>query len=159
MMRTVAWVAIPFMAAAVGAQSAPSTQCPSVNGITASTSLSDSADAVRDTNRLRLDSRTTIDTTWTFDVRERTWNWPSFAASVGIGFNGGSMSGRAGGTTTAPDSAAARAWSICAAASVGMRNSTLTLRGARGTVHLRADVSALTGAGRTTRDTASRPRR
>jgi hypothetical protein len=143
-----------------GAQVVPRSACPMVNGIAASVSTTDSSAGARANSvGYPVDGRSAIDTTWTFDIRERTWTRPLFAASVGLGLTGGSAANAASGTTTAPDSAAARSWNVCAAASVGMRNPTLTLRGARGTVHLRADVSALKGAGRAVQDTTSRPRR
>ncbi|HJQ19953.1 MAG TPA: hypothetical protein VJ867_06345 [Gemmatimonadaceae bacterium] len=159
------WLAIlPCLATIqLQAQSGNAARCPVVDGITASVSTDDSSRAGAPAPPAapvpRLDARTAIDTTWSFNVTERTWSWPTLAASVGVGLSGGSAASRSGGMTTAPDSSAARAWSICAAASVGMRNSTLTLRGARGTVHLRADVSALQRAGRTTQDSTVRPRR
>ena len=156
---TQAWgvLALTLCAAAASAQ-APRTACPVVNGIAWSAGPADSARAPGDTMS-RQDSRTAIDTTWTFDIREKTWSWPEFAASVGLGFNGTRAPAGTGGTTPAPGSATGQAWSVCAAASVGMRNSTLTLRNARGTVHLRADVRALTDAARAVRDSAGRPRR
>jgi len=158
MKRLLLGAALLFGVSAAHAQNASARQCPMVNGLFASaTTTGDSLQPMRTT--ARVDERGVIDTTWTFDVRERTWSWREFAASVVLGFTSGSSASNTAGTTTAPRPAAASAWSVCAAASVGMRNSTLTLRGARGTVHLRADMSQLTRAGTTVRDTTSRPRR
>ena len=75
-----------------------------------------------------------IDTVIRFDVRERTWNWPYLAAHVGLGCQGQELTI---GTTTAPDSASRNRERLCAGALVEMRNSTLTLRNARGLVHVR----------------------
>lgn len=150
-----------MIASALQAQRA-ATQCPVVNGIVASVTSGDSTSSriSRDTGAARRTVRaTSIDTTWTFDIRERTWTWSSLAASVGVGLGGTSGEVAFAGMTPARDSLASRAWSVCAAASVGMQNSTLTLRGARGTVHLRANVTTLEDAGRRMRDTTSRPRR
>lgn len=145
--------------ATAAAQQAPRAQCPVVNGIVATTSAGDSTPARRDSTRgLRIDATSIIDTTWTFDIRERRWSRPSFAASVGAGWSGGSSLTTARGMTTAPDSAAGRDWSVCAAVSIGMREPTLVLRNARGTVHLRADVSALTRSASPARDSTTRPR-
>ena len=159
MMRSFACAAFELLASVADAQSASARECPVVNGLLVSATTGDSAR--RSTPMVRLDGRTAIDTTWTFDVRDRTWSWPRFAASVGLGVTGGpaTSAGRSAGMTTAPDSGAAAEWSVCAAASVGMRNSTLTLRGAKGTVRLRADVGQLTRVGGAARDTTRRPRR
>ena len=74
------------------------------------------------------------DTVIRFDVTARTWSWPYLMAHVGLSCRGGRI---AVGTTTAPDTAAADRDRYCAGAVVEMRNSTLTLRGARGVVHVR----------------------
>lgn len=83
---------------------------------------------------------TTTDTVYRFDVRERTWTWPYFAAHVGLSCQGGNL---AIGTTTAPDSGARPREQYCAGALIEMHNSTLTLRNARGEVHLRLNRAAM----------------
>ena len=75
-----------------------------------------------------------IDTVIRIDLRERTWNWPYLSAHVGLGCQGQDVTI---GTTTAPDSASRNRERLCAGALVEMRNSTLTLRNARGLVHVR----------------------
>jgi hypothetical protein len=85
-----------------------------------------------------------LDTVIRFDLRERTWNWPYLAAHVGLGCQGQEVSI---GTTTAPDSAFKNRERLCAGALVEMRNSTLTLRNARGLVHVRVRRSLTRGAG------------
>jgi len=136
--------------------------CPVANGLVVQTSTDSTgisnpvARAAPRSADLRIDADHVMDTVWTFNITERRWTRPYFTALIGAGFRSGA---RGGGTTPAPGSATGQAWSVCAAASVGMRNSTLTLRNARGTVHLRADVRALTDAARAVRDSAGRPRR
>ena len=127
-------------------------ECPVVNGLIATISTGDSTGA-RDTSNtlLRLDARTIVDTTWRFNISERRWTRPYLVASVGAGWTGG---GSGSGMTTAPDS---RAWSACASAAVGMRDPTLVLRGARGLVRLRADLTSLSRLG--ARADSSKPRR
>jgi hypothetical protein len=135
-------------------------KCPVVNGLFASISTGDSA-GERDTSRLRdtsnvllrVDSRMAIDTTWRFNISERRWTRPYLVASVGAGWAG---NGGASGMTTAPDS---RAWSACASAAVGMRDPTLTLRGARGLVRLRADLTSLSRIRGAVRADSVQPRR
>lgn len=90
------------------------------------------------------------DTVIRFDVRERTWSWPYFAAHVGLSCHAGNL---AIGTTTAPATATQHE-RYCAGAAIVMRNSTLTLRNARGVVHLRMDRAALMQ-----RQDSTRPRR
>lgn len=131
--------------------------CPT-NGLGLSVWSGDSASA-RDSARtlLRVDQRYVLDTVWRFDIAERRWTRPAFFATVGAGWSGAPTTH---GTTSAPDSAGgARAWHACAGVSIGMREPTLVLRGARGRVHLRADVTALSRARRAARDTTSQPRR
>ena len=139
------------------AQDSTRMSCPVVDGlrITLSTDSTSPGRAVTPRG-FRLDAGNAIDTTWAFDVRERTWTRPYFATSVGLGWSGG---GSAAGTTTAPD-ASARSWSTCAGAAVGMRNVTLTLRNAHGVVRLRADLRSLSRLNRTaTPDSTIKPRR
>ena len=134
--------------------------CPVVSGLVATVTTNESPDsgvarAPRDTTAaraplLQLDARHVIDTTWRFNIADRRWTRSYFAASVGAGWADGFGSGTAAGTTTAPDSAGragSHRWSACVGASIGMRDPTLVLHGARGVVHLRADVRPLARAG------------
>jgi hypothetical protein len=146
---------LPVSAAAQQLRPDSRTECPVVSGLVVSFSTADSANRQRPVDvGLRADARTVIDTTWTFDIGQRQWTRPFFAASIGAGWAGGQS---LLGTTTAPDSSGTKGWSACAGVSIGMRNPTLTLRGARGQVHLRADVRSLFPVSR--RDTTSRPQR
>jgi hypothetical protein len=105
--------------------------------------------------RIELGARGLIDTTWRFDITERTWSRPFFAASIGAGWT---ARGSADGTTTAADASAARRSRVCAGVAIDMREPTLVLRGARGVVHLRADVRSISGSGQA-RDSTRQPRR
>ena len=132
--------------------------CPAANGLGFTVWAGDSASG-RDSGRalLRVGQREIIDTVWRFDIAERRWSRPAFFATVGAGW---SSAPTTTGMTSAPESTrGSRAWHACAGVSIGMREPTLVLRGARGQVHLRADVSALSRATRASRDTASQPRR
>jgi hypothetical protein len=138
-------------------QEAPRTECPVANGLFIQTSADSAARRSPDAparEGLRVDARQAIDTVWTFNISERRWTRPFFSALIGAGWASGA---RRTGTTTAPASFDAGAWSACAGARIDMREPTLVLRGARGQVHLRADVRALSRMGR--RDTTSQPRR
>jgi len=144
----------------VRGQQAPRTECPVTNGLFVQTSADSGArrnPAPLTPEALRADARQTIDTIWTFNISERRWTRPFFSALIGAGW---ASAARATGTTTAPGSFDAGAWSACAGARIDMRDPTLVLRGARGQVHLRADVRALSRMGRrASGDTTSQPRR
>ncbi|HMC56372.1 MAG TPA: hypothetical protein VKH19_14420 [Gemmatimonadaceae bacterium] len=138
------------------------TRCPA-NGVVVSVGGDDSTARARDTSAAHgafseIGVTGVRDTAWTFNMAERRWSWSSLMATVGAGLSGGSATPGTAGMTTAPDSAAGRAWNVCAAAAIGMREATLSLRNARGTVHLRTDLSALQR-GRAREDSTSRPRR
>lgn len=91
---------------------------------------------------------TVSDTVIRFNVVSRTWTWPYLLAHVGLSCRGGHVEV---GTTTAPDTAAKDRDGYCAGAVIEMRNSTLTLRGARGVVHVRLNRAAM--------DSTRQPRR
>lgn len=83
---------------------------------------------------VQAQAATVTDTVIRFNVVSRTWTWPYLLAHVGLSCRGAAI---AVGTTTAPDTTAMDRDRYCAGAVVEMRNSTLTLRGARGVVHVR----------------------
>lgn len=91
---------------------------------------------------------TVTDTVIRFNVASRTWTWPYLLAHVGTSCRGSEV---VVGTTTAPDTAAKDRDRYCAGAVIEMRNSTLTLRGARGLVHVRFN--------RAPKDSTRQPRR
>ena len=69
-----------------------------------------------------------LDTAWRFDITERTWTRPSYSASIAVGLD---------------EPRGAAKLRVCAGASVVMSQPTLTVRGARGTVRVRADFTDL----------------
>ena len=127
-----AWLASALLAtvvpAALSAQDSTSTMargCAVLNGIRFAANWGDSTDA-RD--RLRLgNGRTTIDTTFRFDVAEKSWTRPSLDAMVAAG---------ASGRTTPP-------WHACVGITLAMQQPTIVLRGVRGELHLKVDLTAL----------------
>jgi hypothetical protein len=88
------------------------------------------------------------DTVIRFNIASRTWTWPYLLAHVGLSCRGAQVEA---GTTTAPDTAAKDRDRYCAGAVIEMHNSTLTLRGARGVVHVRLN--------RAPADSSRQPRR
>ena len=110
----------------------PTPGCAVLNGIRISASWGDSTGAGRraDTARTRflVDGRTTIDTTLTFNVADRQWSRPSLDAMVAAG-----ASSRA---SSAP-------WRACVGITVGMQQPTIALRGVRGQLHLKVDLTSL----------------
>lgn len=86
--------------------------------------------------------RTSLDTTYTFDVAERRWTRPALAASVAAGTSGTDRTG-------AP-------WHACAGARVVLEGSMLVIRGARGVVRLHVALDALAAAGRGAASATSR---
>ena len=156
--RPILMAVLVVSATTARAQLAPRTDCPVAKGLVIQTST----DSVRVNPKgsasggLHIDSRQAIDTTWTFDIAERRWTRPYFSALIGAGW---ASDAHGTGTTSAPDSLAARGWSACAGARIDMRDPTLVLRGARGRVHLRADVRSLSIPGQSSSDTTSHPRR
>jgi hypothetical protein len=99
---------------------------------------------------------TASDTVIRFNVASRTWNWPYLLAHVGLSCRGAAVTV---GTTTAPDSAAKDRDRYCAGAVLEMRNSTLTLRGARGEVRVRVRRSDTSSSRRAPMDSTGQPRR
>ena len=128
------------LATSVSAQAAPTpaTDCPVVGGIRVSVT---SRDTGRATPRelVRVDRRTSVDTTFRFDVAERRWSLASLAASAAAGL-ADTVRGR---------------WYLCAGAAVGLTRPTLVIRGARGEVRLRASLAALSRALEGSRRTGS----
>ena len=121
-----------------------STGCPRGNGIHISvtsgtgtvTSSSDSTGrARRDTTsgiNTIVDDRHSIDTTIVFNTAQKTWTRTNLAAALSVGLEGQSR-----GT-----------YSICAGVTALMPSATLTIRGARGTVHFAASFQDLINATR-----------
>jgi len=133
------------LAAQTGTPAADSgaTACLVLNGIRIGADWADStgtARARRDTSnragRFRIGG-TTIDTTFSFDVTERTWSRPSMTAYVAAGVSGHPRSAAAASDARA-------GWHACAGVTLGMQQPTLVLRGVRGQLHLKVDLTPLT---------------
>lgn len=73
-----------------------------------------------------LSTRSAVDSTWFFSVAQRTWPLGHMEASVKADWSDASGSGR-----------------VCTGVSLSMEQATLTVKGARGSVHFRADLSDL----------------
>jgi hypothetical protein len=143
--RVVLGVAVAASAAhAQAARTSPAgsaSACPVVGGIAASVTVRDTGRAARPRELVRVDRRTAVDTTFTFNVAERRWSLSELAASVAAGL---------------ADSARGR-WYLCAGAAVGLRRPTLVVRGARGQIRLRASLEELSRALESRRPETRRP--
>jgi len=120
--------------------------CRVLNGIRIAANWGDSASTpgaqrTADSTRsaLRLDSRTTLDTLLTFDVADRTWRRQRLDAEVAAGVSGRL---RRSSTSALADSMAGR-WHTCVGIVLGAEQPALTLRGVRGQLHLKVDLTPL----------------
>lgn len=151
-MRGVALAALWLtMSSAVAGSQAPtaatdsvSSACLVLNGIRIGADWGDSGSttaARRDTaNRrgsFRLGGGATLDTTLTFDVAERTWTRSSLTAYVA-----GGVSGRVRSATNATDPRSS--WHTCVGITLSMQQPRLVMRGVRGQLHLKVDLTPLT---------------
>jgi hypothetical protein len=135
--------AIASTAANSLSSSGTSTSCPPGNGIhisvtsgTGSVTSSDSAarrpgDTTSVINTI-IDDRHSIDTTIVFNTAQKTWTRTNLAAALSVGLQGQSRG----------------SYSICAGVTALMPSATLTVRGARGTVHFAASFQDLLNATR-----------
>ena len=140
---------LTMLAAPLGAQTSSgstdsaSTACLVLNGIRIGADWGDSTNtsgARRDTSNRAGHFRVggaTLDTTFTFDVAERSWSRSSMTAYVA-----GGVSGRSRNAASAGDPRAG--WHACAGITLGMQQPTLVLRGVRGQLHLKVDLTPLT---------------
>jgi len=149
MRRAALFTSLTIFAAPLAAQTAVpatdsgSTACLVLNGIRIGADWGDSAGTSgmsRDTSnrsgRFRVGG-TTIDTTFTFDVAERTWSRPSMTAYVAAGVSGRARNAASAGYPRA-------GWHACAGITLGMQQPTLVMRGVRGQLHLKVDLTPLT---------------
>jgi len=105
--------------------------CPIVGGFSASVTARDTANSGAMARTLvRVDRRTSVDTTFRIAVAERRWALSELAASAAAGL-ADTMRGR---------------WYLCAGAAVGLQRPTLVVRGARGEVRVRASLAELSRA-------------
>lgn len=137
-------LAVPLGAQTTAARAdSSSSACVVLNGIRIGADWGDSTGTSatrRDTSnragRFRVGG-TTIDTTFTFDVAERSWSRSSMTAYVA-----GGVSGRTRNAASTGDPRAG--WHACAGITLAMQQPTLVLRGVRGRVHLKVDLTPLT---------------
>lgn len=131
----------------LGAQTARTTDstagaCVVLNGIRIGADWGDSATtgARPDSSRrggFRLGGTTTLDTTLTFDVTNRTWSRSSLTAYVA-----GGVSGRTRSASAANDPRSG--WHACVGITLAMQQPTLVMRGVHGQMHLKIDLTPLT---------------
>ena len=103
--------------------------CPGGNGIHISATggtLSDSASGVNQIIGLGQ----SVDTTWVFNISQRTWTRTNLAAAISVGL---------------ADETRGR-YAICAGVTALMPSASLTLQGARGRVHFAASLKDLNDA-------------
>jgi hypothetical protein len=103
--------------------------CPAGNGIHISATGGTVTDSASGTNQL-IGLGQSIDTTWVFNISQRTWTRTNLAAAISVGL---------------ADEARGR-YSICAGVTALMPSATLTLQGARGRVHFAASLKDLNSA-------------
>lgn len=149
-MRRLALVAccLTCVATVAGAQASMATTdssnaCLVLNGIRIGADWGDSGTTTtrRDTtNRrgsFRLGGGATLDTTLTFNVTERTWTRSSLTAFVA-----GGVSGHLRNAANSSDPRSS--WHTCVGITLGMQQPTLVMRGVRGQMHLKIDLTPLT---------------
>ena len=137
----------------LGAQQRDSTlsDCRGFNGIYVDVwwggtgAVGDTSRTSADSGGFRFDGRRTVDTTLTFNVAERTWTRPSVTAVVLAGASSTGASRAGTGTTAAGSGTARRGWHVCTGATITGHQPTLVLRGVRGQMHLKVDLTALAG--------------
>jgi hypothetical protein len=103
--------------------------CPGGNGIHISATGGTVTDSASGTNQF-IGLGQSIDTTWVFNISQRTWTRTNLAAAISVGL---------------ADEARGR-YSICAGVTALMPSATLTLQGARGRVHFAASLRDLSSA-------------
>lgn len=148
-----------------GAQTQPSdstmsvaTDCRGFNGIYVDAwwggSAADTARRGNDSSGFRFDGRKSLDTTLTFNVSERQWSRSSVTAVVVAGVSNRSRSSTANGGGVVPDGGrnsanasggTGRDWHVCTGATLTGKQPTLLLRGVRGQMRLKVDLSPLAG--------------
>ncbi|MFL5481693.1 MAG: hypothetical protein ACJ8AK_05845 [Gemmatimonadaceae bacterium] len=103
--------------------------CPGGNGIHISTTGGTGTDSSSGTNQF-IGLGQSVDTTWVFNIQQRTWTRTNLAAALSVGL---------------ADETRGR-YAICAGVTAIMPSATLTLRGARGRVHFAASLKQLSDA-------------
>ena len=103
--------------------------CPGGNGIHISATRGTGTDSASGTNQF-IGLGQSVDTTWVFDISQRTWTRTNLAAAISVGL---------------ADETRGR-YAICAGVNALIPNATLTLQGARGRVHFAASLKPLSDA-------------
>lgn len=103
--------------------------CPGGNGIHISATSGTATDSSSGTNQF-IGLGQSVDTTWVFNIQQRTWTRTNLAAALSVGL---------------ADETRGR-YAICAGVTALMPSATLTLRGARGRVHFAASLKSLSDA-------------
>lgn len=103
--------------------------CPGGNGIHISATGGTVTDSASGTNQF-IGLGQSIDTTWVFNISQRTWTRTNLAAAISVGL-ADEVRGR---------------YAICAGVTALMPSATLTLQGARGRVHFAASLKDLSNA-------------
>lgn len=142
---TTVLIATPAIGTAQGALPAgdsSASACPVLNGVRIAADWGDTTSGgTRDS--FRLGGRTAIDTTLTFDVAERQWTRPWLRAYVAGGVSGRART--AGSAAIATGGADSRSsWHACVGVLLGMQQPTLIMRGVRGQMHVKIDLTPLT---------------
>jgi hypothetical protein len=103
--------------------------CPGGNGIHISATGGTVSDSASGTNQF-IGLGQSVDTTWVFNISQRTWTRTNLAAAISVGL---------------ADETRGR-YAICAGVTALIPNATLTLQGARGRVHFAASLKDLSNA-------------
>lgn len=103
--------------------------CPGGNGIHISATGGTVTDSSSGTNQF-IGLGQSVDTTWVFNIQQRTWTRTNLAAALSVGL---------------ADETRGR-YAICAGVTALMPSATLTLQGARGRVHFAASLKQLSDA-------------
>jgi len=103
--------------------------CPGGNGIHISATAGTGTDSASGTNQF-IGLGQSVDTTWVFNISQRTWTRTNLAAAISVGL---------------ADETRGR-YAICAGVTALMPSATLTLQGARGRVHFAASLRELSNA-------------
>jgi len=103
--------------------------CPGGNGIHISATGGTGSDSASGVNQF-IGLGQAIDTTWVFNISQRTWTRTNLAAAISVGL---------------ADETRGR-YAICAGVTALIPNATLTLQGARGRVHFAASLKQLSDA-------------
>jgi hypothetical protein len=103
--------------------------CPGGNGIHISATGGTLTDSASRVNQF-IGLGESVDTTWVFNISQRTWTRTNLAAAISVGL---------------ADETRGR-YAICAGVTALLPNATLTLQGARGRVHFAASLKDLSNA-------------